>query len=542
MERRHGSNSSAPRAASPVAIARDVLYRESVQPTFPEPTAVSNRQLPTVVIITALGVETRAVLRQLANFTVETVGGTGFFRGQFQGWDVAVVEAGPGNASAAAIAVRALTHYKPDVAFFVGVAGGIKDDVHIGDVVVATKVYGYESGKDGAKGFRTRPDVQNTNHELESRARVVRQHDSWKGRLAPEIAHVAPTIHINPIAAGEKVVASQQAATAKLIKDNYGDAVAVEMEGSGFLEAVHISHPTKGCVVRGISDMLSGKAKADKGGSQKTAADAASAVAFEMLAGLRQGTDAAGPTKSVFVEVATTFSKGAFFKKGEVLAQVGVQNVDQVSFSFADGPDGYMRLIPMARRDRPIPVSSLNASINQSEMIRNTGHGGLWTTNSYGAIFYDPAGSFPMGPAALRWATQIFQNGELWSLTDTVVVRERGWRPANVPMPLIAAGVLEQSFYRALHTNVPFAVAHLGLTFPCHVEMGLLRIRGAHLGISGDDIRGPIQFDEAFVRVPLASADAINGALLEFFNEVFDKTGYARPENLHGFPPRPPHV
>jgi nucleoside phosphorylase len=50
-----------------------------------------------------------------------------------------MVEAGPGNAGAAAIAVRALEHYKPHVALFVGVAGGIKD-VAIGDVVVATKV------------------------------------------------------------------------------------------------------------------------------------------------------------------------------------------------------------------------------------------------------------------------------------------------------------------------------------------------------------------------------------------------------------------
>jgi nucleoside phosphorylase len=102
---------------------------------------------PIIVIVTALEIETRAVLRQLGKHTVETVNGTGFFKGHFEGWDVAVVEAGPGNAGAAAIAVRAIEHYKPGVTLFVGVAVGVKD-VAIGDVVVATKVYGYESGKD----------------------------------------------------------------------------------------------------------------------------------------------------------------------------------------------------------------------------------------------------------------------------------------------------------------------------------------------------------------------------------------------------------
>jgi hypothetical protein len=94
-----------------------------------------------------------------------------------------------------------------------------------------------------------------------------------------------------------------------------------------------------------------------------------------------------------------------------VLAQVGVPNVDQVSFSFAGGPDGYMRIIPMERRERPLGVASLNACVDQAELIRATGYGGISTVNSYGAIFYDPAGLFPM--EQLRcWATQLFQNGE----------------------------------------------------------------------------------------------------------------------------------
>lgn len=200
-----------------------------------------------------------------------------------------------------------------------------------------------------------------------------------------------------------------------------------------------------------------------------------------------------------------------------------------------------MRIIPMVTRDRPIPVSNLNACVDQTGLIRHTGHGGISTVNTHGAIFYDPAGSYRMGPAPLRWATQIFQNGELWSLTDTVIVREREWRPARWPLPFIPATVLEKAFYSALHRNVAFAVTHLGLTFPCQVELGILGLRGAYLAVVEQDVRGPIQFDEAVVRLELPSDEpvAINAVLLEFFNEVFDKTGFARPEGLHNFPPDP---
>lgn len=496
------------------------------------------RPSKTVVIITALEVETRAVLRQLGKSTVETIDGTGFFKGQFAGWDIAVVEAGAGNSGAAAIAVRALTYFKPEHAFFVGVAGGVKDVV-IGDVVVGTKVYAYESGKDTAMGFRPRPDAQNTAHELEQRARIIRQQDEWKKRLDPVLKHETPVVYVAPIAAGEKVVASTKSATAKLIKATYGDTLAVEMEGSGFLEGVHISHPTKGVVIRGISDLLSKKGAADKAGSQQRAADAASAVAFEILAALDGGAGTTQTTKPTFIETPTTFCGAAYFRHGEILARVGVPGVDEVAFAITHWPDGYMRIIPMERRDQPIPISKLNACVDQAELIRNTGYGGISTVNRFGAIFYGPAGTYPIGMAPLHWATQLFQNGEVWSFTDTMIVRERGWRPSSCPIPLIPATILEQSFYRAFHKNVRLAADHLGLTFPCYVELGLRGIYGAYLAVNNDDVRGPIQFGEAMVRVELQSSDAaaIDAVLLEFYTEVFDKTGYARPEGLHNFPP-----
>lgn len=240
----------------------------------------------TAVILTALEVEHRAVLRQLGKYAAEDVSGTRFHVGRFGRWRVTVAEVGAGNASAAATATRAIEHFKATIALFVGVAGGIKD-VAIGDVVVGTKVYGYESGKETAEGFKVRPDLLNGAYGLVQSARSIRQGTTWKKRLDPSLNHENPKIFIAPIAAGEKVVASATAPTAEFINNHYGDAVAVEMEGRGFLEGVHISHPVQGGVVRGISDLLSGKSAADKAGSQELASDAASAVAFEILAQIR---------------------------------------------------------------------------------------------------------------------------------------------------------------------------------------------------------------------------------------------------------------
>src|SRR5438874_1985341 len=72
-------------------------------------------------------------------------------------------------------------------------------------------------------------------------------------------------------------------------------------------------------------------------------------------------TKIARKAKPTFVEIQPTFSKGAYFKQGEVLSEIGVVDVDQVSFAFHGAPDGYMRIIPMERKERPLAVSNLNA-------------------------------------------------------------------------------------------------------------------------------------------------------------------------------------
>jgi hypothetical protein len=430
--------------------------------------------------------------------------------------------------------------------------------------VVATKVYGYEGGRDTATGFAPRPDLQHSAHGLEQRARAVAKTPKWRDRLNSDLpGPEGQKLLVGPIAAGEKVVASKKSDTAKFLKKQYGDALAVEMEGRGFLEAVHI-HSLLGTVVRGISDLLSKKTISDQAGWQERAADAASAVAFEILAKLNRQSappsrtggapvpDIAKPKEKpaetpnepaarAHRPLESTVNEGAFYRLGEVLARVGVRDVDEVEFAFEAPPDGYVRIIPGTELAEPIAIAHLNGVAGHAPLLKSKQYGAFTSVNRMGAIAYDPGGAYRGGRAPLRWATQLFQNGELWLVSNTMVVRERNGRPEWVPIPFIPAVNLEAIFFEKVHAAVAFATQHLNLRFPCKVEMGLIGTVDVALAL--DQERMPaIRLEKVILRQDLVGEGCVEGALLAFFEQVHDATGFVRPPRLFGFPPDKPHA
>ena len=251
------------------------------------------------VVLAALPLEHAAACTHLRNLREEVhPAGTIYSRGDFENggerWDVLVVESGAGNAGAAVEAERAVTFFKPEVVLFTGVAGGVKD-VKLGDVVVADKVHGYERGKDTDAGFLPRPEAHRPTYALLQRARAEARKSDWQRRIVAGVGtdvFPAPRVFVGPIAAGEKVVAGRETLIARFLAQHYGDSLAVEMEGIGFLAAAYAQN-VEALVVRGISDLLAGKTQADQGGSQPRAAAHAAAFAFEVLARFRR--NAASP-------------------------------------------------------------------------------------------------------------------------------------------------------------------------------------------------------------------------------------------------------
>jgi nucleoside phosphorylase len=231
------------------------------------------------VILSAIAPEQEAVLELIDGAEEDVHRGTVYTSGRYESlksdWVIHTVLIGVGGDRAALEAERAISHFEPEVALFVGVAGGIRN-VSLGDVVVATDIYGYEAGK-ASDSFIARPRVGRSNYSLVQRAERERQSDAWFE------AADAPAVVVAPIAAGAKVVASTRSLTYRFIRANYDQAVAVEMEGAGFLEAAHANPDVKALVIRGISDLLDDKEASDRDGWQRRAADHAARFAVQIL-------------------------------------------------------------------------------------------------------------------------------------------------------------------------------------------------------------------------------------------------------------------
>ena len=240
------------------------------------------------VILTALSVEYQAIRAHLSQLCeIIHPSGTIYERGIFLTSNneprvIILRETGKGNACAAQEAERAIDYFQPSLILFVGIAGGLKD-VQLGDVVVASKIYSYDSGK-ASTTLELRPTLINTTYRLEQRIRAEVRKTDWLQRIGELAIERPPRAFFAPIAAGEKVIASTISSEWQFLKAYFNDAVAVETEGFGFFHTARANPEVDALAIRGISDLIDNKSETDAAHFQEIAACHASAFAFELLA------------------------------------------------------------------------------------------------------------------------------------------------------------------------------------------------------------------------------------------------------------------
>ncbi|MGW6941936.1 5'-methylthioadenosine/S-adenosylhomocysteine nucleosidase [Streptomyces xanthophaeus] len=227
----------------------------------------------TALIVTALSVEYLAVRAGLTELEKKVHrDGTRVEVGALGGsdWRVAIVQLGPGVVNAAAATMQAIALVNPEVMLFSGIAGSLKPDICVEDVVVGTKIYGIHGGKETVEGFSTRPDVWLASYSLSQAAMAALREDS--------------RVHYKPIASGDVVIASEGSELRAFLQRHYNDACAIEMEGSGAAHAAHVAAGLPTLVIRGISDLAdSSKEQRDAQGMQKKASERAAKAVFATL-------------------------------------------------------------------------------------------------------------------------------------------------------------------------------------------------------------------------------------------------------------------
>lgn len=244
-----------------------------------------------ILVLTALEVERIAIEYHLTNIEQITHPSTGtdysegtyLYNGKIL--KVIVARTDQTNINAAIETERAIAHFNPEYVFFAGVAGGLKD-VKVGDIVIGRDVYGYERGKAEVNNFKPRPQFGASTYELERLAGQYAKSEAWqqitKNLLNPEFAPVIST-YTGTIASGEKVDASIDSDLHKFLKQNASHALAIEMEGLGFLEVCRMRPMVKTLLLRGISDLVDDKGQMDGKGSQPYASATVAAFLFGLL-------------------------------------------------------------------------------------------------------------------------------------------------------------------------------------------------------------------------------------------------------------------
>ncbi|MFH8937533.1 SAV_2336 N-terminal domain-related protein [Streptomyces griseosporeus] len=229
----------------------------------------------TALVCTALPLEYAAVRRHiLRSRELVDKSGTRVEMGPLPGtdWHVALAELGEGSVTAAALTTRLITWIKPDVMLFVGIAGALKADIGLGDVVVGTKVYGVRSGKQTPDGFQIRPEMWHASHALVGAARSA-------AREMPDVR-----VHLKPIVSLDVVPAEAESAIARYLREYYNDAAAIGTESAEAVLAAHLNGQLHALVVRGISDHADAATyEADAQSRQERAAAHAASVAVAVL-------------------------------------------------------------------------------------------------------------------------------------------------------------------------------------------------------------------------------------------------------------------
>jgi adenosylhomocysteine nucleosidase len=195
-------------------------------------------------IIGAMDEEVNIIKSRMQGVSIKTAASMEFFEGRFEGKEVVAVRSGIGKVNAAVCTQILADLYQVDAVINTGVAGSLRNEIEIADIVLSTDTLQHDMD---ATGFGYEPG---TIPRMET---SVFKADTGLLKLAKEVcANVIPEVgvHIGRVISGDQFI-SDSAKKAWLAEKIGG--FCTEMEGAAIGHAAYLNR-IPFLIIRAVSD------------------------------------------------------------------------------------------------------------------------------------------------------------------------------------------------------------------------------------------------------------------------------------------------
>ena len=202
---------------------------------------------------------------------IRHIGMRDYYVGELEGQSCVVVLARMGKVAASATAVSLIREFGVTEILFSGLAGGLADQVKVGDVVVADRLIQHDMD---ARPFFRQHEIpllgiteftvnEALRTELQTAASHFLKHDiaqKISTEKMVEFGLIEPQLHVGMIASGDQFIGAETEATR--LTTTLPTALAVEMEGAAVAQICH-EYGIPCAILRTISDRADAKAHID---------------------------------------------------------------------------------------------------------------------------------------------------------------------------------------------------------------------------------------------------------------------------------------
>ena len=204
-------------------------------------------------IIGAMEIEVNRIKEQMEDVSVSDKAGMSFFEGKWNGNDVVVVRSGIGKVNAAVCAQILVDTFHADAIINTGIAGSLKNEINIGDIVLSTDAIQHDMD---AQGFGYAPGVipQMEVSDFQADEKLIELAKKCCAEVCPDIQ-----VFTGRVVSGDQFISDKKK---KEWLSSQFEGLCAEMEGAAIAQAAYLNH-VPFLIIRAISDKADDSATMD---------------------------------------------------------------------------------------------------------------------------------------------------------------------------------------------------------------------------------------------------------------------------------------